>query len=207
MRKTWFLLLALFWLPALPLQAQTWMPVLANGVSDAIANRDAHAVYDPASNRLISFHGQCCSHQNDVWAEINANGIGSAQWVNVIPNGAPGSPPGRHNNTAVYDPGSNRLIVYGGCAGGCFPILNDVWVLTGANGLGGPPSWQQLFPGGPAPQGREGHSAVYDPTTNTMTDLSRARRELLPVRYSDRYMGVEECQRPGRDSDVAADRR
>lgn len=207
MRKTWFLLLALFWLPALPLQAQTWMPVLANGVSDAIANRDAHAVYDPASNRLISFHGQCCSHQNDVWAEINANGIGSAQWVNVIPNGAPGSPPGRHNNTAVYDPGSNRLIVYGGCGGGCFPILNDVWVLTGANGLGGPPSWQQLFPRGPAPQARQGHSAVYDPTTNTVTDLWRARRELLPVRYSDRYMGVEECQRPGRDSDVAADRR
>ena len=170
MRKTWFLMLALFWLAALPLLAQSWIPIPASGISDATANRDAHAAYDPTSNRLISFHGQCCLHQTDVWVETNANGVGgTAQWVNLIPNGAPGSPPGRHNNSAVYDPVNNRLIIYGGCGGGCFPILNDVWVLINANGVGGTPSWQQLFPSGQAPLARQGHSAIYDPATNTVT--------------------------------------
>ena len=53
------------------------------------------------------------------------------------------------------------------------PDLTDVWVLTNANGLGGPPAWVPLSPtGGPPPgasfPGREFTSAIYDGVTNRM---------------------------------------
>ena len=67
-----------------------------------------------------------------------------------------------------YDPNSNTLIVFGGsnCSG---QFLNDVWVLSNANGIGGTPTWSQLAPSGTSPQPRESGSAVYDPTHNVLT--------------------------------------
>lgn len=93
-------------------------------------------------------------------------------WTQRFPTGGP--PTGRSNNagreysTAVYDPVTNRLIVFGGAI--CDPCthLNDVWVLTNANGLGGTSEWQQLFPAGGPPDGRTAHSAVYDSAGNRM---------------------------------------
>jgi hypothetical protein len=46
--------------------------------------------------------------------------------------------------------------------------LSDAWVLTNANGLGGAPTWIQLGPFSPFAQARTAHSAVYDPSANTM---------------------------------------
>src|SRR5204863_9930190 len=68
--------------------------------------------------------------------------------------------------TAVYEPPANQLIVYGGCGGSCSPALPDVFVLTNANGLGGTPVWSQSSPTSSIP--RDNHTAVYDPTTNSM---------------------------------------
>jgi Galactose oxidase, central domain len=70
-----------------------------------------------------------------------------------------GSPPlARASASAVYTGTDNRLIVFGGHTG--FANLNDVWTLSNANGLGGPPSWAQLNPVGSLPVGRAGHTAV-----------------------------------------------
>src|SRR5581483_9103274 len=69
-------------------------------------------------------------------------------------------------HSAVYDVASNRMIVMGGRSGSV--QLNDVWVLSNANGLGGPPSWMQLLPGGTPPPPRGLHAAVYDAATNRM---------------------------------------
>ena len=45
-----------------------------------------------------------------------------------------------------------------------------MWVLTNANGLDGAPAWIPLPLGtATAPAGREGHTAVYDPASDTMT--------------------------------------
>ncbi len=73
---------------------------------------------------------------------------------------------------------NNRMIIYGGCLGGCPPIQNNVWVLSNANGCGPgstpsnclpvTPTWQQLPTPGATPPPREGHQAVYDPNTNSM---------------------------------------
>jgi len=48
--------------------------------------------------------------------------------------------------------------------------LNDVWVLTSANGLGGTGQWINLIANGAAdsPPARSGHSAVYDSVNNIM---------------------------------------
>jgi len=152
-----------------------WNYVSASGQNFTLFRAGGTSVYDPVSNEMILFGGtaldpaQGYPHLNDVWVLSNANGLGGpSTWTNLIANGAPGSPAGRHNHSAVYDSANNRMIIYGGCEGGCYPLGYDIWVLINANGQGGTPTWQQLSPSGNWPSGRQAHQAVYDPTTNSM---------------------------------------
>ena len=50
----------------------------------------------------------------------------------------------------------------------CDIPLNDTWVLSNANGLGGTPAWTELSPTGSLPSPRGYHNAVYDATSNRM---------------------------------------
>src|SRR5437879_5428382 len=72
-------------------------------------------------------------------------------------------PPARFRHSAVYDPVTNRMIIFGGTTandGGSF--LSDVWVLTNANGLNGNSSpWVQRTPIGGPPDGRSQNGAIY----------------------------------------------
>jgi hypothetical protein len=146
--------------------AQSTWTELSPGGSIPPARTGAPAVYDSVNNRMIVFGGRDASgaNLNDVRVLTNANGAGShpAQWIKLIPNGAAGSPPARSGHSAVYDSVNNRLIVFGGCAGYCAPVLNDVWVLTNANGLGGTPAWNQLTPLGTPPPARANAAATFD---------------------------------------------
>jgi hypothetical protein len=116
----------------------------------------------------LGFTSPC---SNETWVLKNANSVsGTPAWTELFPTG--GAPPARLFHTAVYDPGSNRMIVFGG--NNCFSGLisddfNDVWVLTNANGLGGAPAWTQLTPAGTAPSRRAYQGAVYDAASNRMT--------------------------------------
>lgn len=105
---------------------------------------------------------------NDLWVLTNANGLGGkGEWINLIPNGTAGSPPARSGHSTVYDSTNNRVIIFGGCSASCAPVLNDVWVLTNGNGLGGTPAWTQLqLSGGPAP--RTNSAVGYDPAQNEL---------------------------------------
>jgi hypothetical protein len=128
------------------------------------------AVYDSATNRMVVFGGNnnaCVPLSNDVWVLQNANGWGGTPtWTQLFPTGGP--LPARAAHTAIYDAANNRMIVFAGCAvGGC--PSGDVWVLQNANGLGGTPTWTQLFPTGGPPPLRSSHTAVYDQATNRMT--------------------------------------
>ena len=61
------------------------------------------------------------------------------------------------------------MIVFGGnpTAGSCASGLNDLWVLSNANGLGGVPTWSALATtGGPSP--RRSQNANYDAANNIM---------------------------------------
>jgi hypothetical protein len=68
----------------------------------------------------------------DVWVLENANRMGgTATWVKLtVTASARLTPVARDTHTAVYDPGTNRMIVFGGGLN-----LVDAWALTDANGL------------------------------------------------------------------------
>lgn len=154
-----------------------WAPVGAMQLTFPLLRSGSTSVY-ATSNRLILFAGTSLDEPsgnprlNDVWVLTHANGMGgTGTWSQLNPGGA--LPQVRSQHSAVYDAANNRMIIYGGCgtvlaSGGCLPIQNNVWVLSHANGLGGTPTWTQLLPTGGPPPDRQGHQAVYDPTTNSM---------------------------------------
>jgi hypothetical protein len=143
-----------------------WMQLSPSGGPPAARSR-LTGVYDPGSNTLMIFGGDCNNVPfSDVWVLSNANGVsGTPTWTPLSP--APG-PTARDSFGLVYDPGTNELILFGGYndAGTTY---NDVWVLSNANGTGGTPVWTQLSPIGPGPTPRNSLSATYDRSTNTMT--------------------------------------
>jgi hypothetical protein len=126
------------------------------------------AVYDSLNNIMVVFGGlgmvgttSTCQPTNAVWALSHANGTGGTpKWSNLIPQDATGSPANRLNHAAVYQPSSNTItssntmIIFGGSDINRM-FLGDTWVLSHANGLGGPPVWKQLTNlTGPAPSAR-----------------------------------------------------
>jgi Galactose oxidase, central domain len=179
MKRNSFLLM---WLIAAALLV-TMMPLPLSGQSDYSSpqwiavnpeapervERTFHSgVYSPSTNRLIVFGGSVLGTTlRDLWVLTNANGLGGTpQWIKLSTAGS--WPPARSRHTAVYDPGTDRMIIFGGCTSFCTPALNDVWVLKHASGATGPPAWQQLFPSGTWPTEREVATAVYDPASNSM---------------------------------------
>jgi hypothetical protein len=110
------------------------------------------AVYVEATNEMVVFGGVAAGgvRLNDLWYLANANGTeaGPPSWRQEIPGGVP--PVVRNNHTAVYDPQSDRMIVFGGYTfqGGSGELLGDVWILTGVSQGGG--DWYQLNPPGEA---------------------------------------------------------
>jgi len=150
--------------------AQTWTQLAPTG-TPPVARGGVTGVYDSVNNLMIVFGGRNAggNNLNDVWVLTNASGAGPnpSRWVNLIPNGAAGSPPARSGHSAVYDSTNNRMIIFGGCSANCAPALNDVWVLANANGIGGTPAWTQLSPGA-GPAARTNAAAVYDPAANEL---------------------------------------
>ncbi len=136
------------------------------------ARTGASAAFDSGNSALIIFgggEGSSSPCQSDTWVLSNTNGIYDVPaWSQLDPGGT--LPAARISHSAVYDPGSNRMIVFGGsdCSSEGAQFYNDVWVLTNANGLSGPPNWVQLTFSGPVPSARGNHTAVYDPASNTM---------------------------------------
>jgi hypothetical protein len=126
------------------------------------------AVYDPNTNSMIVYGGQNCSSTtfSDVWVLSHANGLGGTPaWTQLSPSG--GGPGARAlGPSAIYDSANNKLVVFGGSSGGT--VMNDVWVLSNANGTGGTPSWAQLSISGSAPSARAGNTAIFDPGSDRM---------------------------------------
>jgi RHS repeat-associated protein len=141
-----------------------WSPLSVDG--GPAGRRQATAAYDPQTNRLIvhgGCQGGCDTVLPDTWVLTSANGVGGLpQWIPL-----PDAPVGRTGHVAALDPGSGRMIVFGGSAGQGGPDLNDVWVLKDANGVG-TPAWEPLAPAGVPPQPRSGAAGAYDPASNLL---------------------------------------
>jgi hypothetical protein len=137
------------------------------------ARSNHSAVYDQGSGRMIIFAGQHVKNfpnESDVWWGIYSSGSTELNWLPAMPTGK--GPAARFGHSAVLDSGNNRMVVFGGGKGtnAPAPCLNDVWVLTNANGVSATtPVWTQQTPSGTPPSPRFAHTAVYDANTNNMT--------------------------------------
>lgn len=154
-------------LTAAPARADTWLETTPADPGPEARVGLAGNAYDPVTDRLIIFGGGTAAlpRPTDTWLLHDATAsTGTPMWEELVPSGDP--PLGRFNHTSVYAPSSNRLIVYGGCAGNCSPALSDTWVLSNANGEGGTPTWTMLSTSGA--DAREGHAAIYDDASNRM---------------------------------------
>lgn len=147
-----------------------WHRVETDGDRPA-ARADHRGGYDAERDRLIVHGGHNCVQTmfDDAWVLHNATGRrGVPQWHKLAIRN-PSDGPGRvRTHSAVYDPGTNRLIIFGG-SNGFDAVYNRVWLLTNANGEGGDSEWLALkLRGGAQPAARAGHSAVFDAATNRM---------------------------------------
>lgn len=126
----------------------------------------ASMTYDPVGRRLIMFGGldrktgTCLS---DTWAYDPA----ANSWTKLDPRGP--TPPARAWNALVRDPGSGRLLMFGGMAGGevadlvAADQLDDTWAFDpDAN------TWTRLEPAGPVPDARYAYTMVHDPSSKRM---------------------------------------
>jgi len=116
--------------------------------------------FDVPNDRMLIFGGYDVTqnYTNDVW---QLNFTGPSNWTPVSAIGP--APQPRLYNTLITDPVRQRMVMFGGNNNVNFQ-MNDVWVLP----FSGPPQWTQIFPGGPLPPPRWGHSSVYDPVRDEM---------------------------------------
>ncbi len=142
----------------------TWSRVKTLGTPPS-ARAGHTAIYDPVRDRVLVFGGYVSGlYGNDVWS---LSLTGPPTWSQLSPSGAP--PLGRASHTAIYDPGQDRMIVFGGVYQTGNPTyakvwLGDVWALT----LGGSTAWTELSPSGVPPHARSDHTALYDAAGNRM---------------------------------------
>jgi len=136
----------------LPLQGTPSWVSQSTGPTLPIARLFATAIYDPVRRRMIVFGGEGGPSFNDTWALD----LATMTWSQIVPNGT--LPSERFGHTAIYDPVTDEMVIYGGAA-------DDVWALS----LGANPSWRQLVvTAGPSPGGRTYHTAIYDSHENRM---------------------------------------
>lgn len=92
--------------------------------------REYHnAVYDTRDGRVVVFGGVGLDNyvRNDVWLLDGAGTLQTMQWLAYATQSS-SRPKARSGAAAVYVPGSNLLLVYGGNSGNN-TLENDVWVL------------------------------------------------------------------------------
>lgn len=124
--------------------------------SGSPSERTGHTmIYDHLRDRAVVFGGSAGSTPfNDVWAFSLG---GAAGWTQLAPSGT--GPAGRWGSRAIYHPGRDAMIVYGGDTSPTNNPFSDVWSLS----LGGGTSWSELSPSPPPPALRKWAAAAFDP--------------------------------------------
>lgn len=171
----------------------TWTRRTPVGTGPRSGGGSQSTAYDAATDTLIVFGGSdplspCCVHSNDTWILKNASGVGGTPtWEKLQPNAPSGLPQARVAHSAVYDPATNRMIVFGGGQGDGFafnPLFDDVWILYCANNLAcapDEPKWRQVAQISPRPARREGHGAFYRETTKEMFVFGGGNNGIMSV--------------------------
>jgi len=160
------------------LGGQQWLAACPAGVGPG-PRSGAATGYDGANDRLILYGGETASGpaDTDLYVLAHASAAGGAPaWERYATSGGPG--PLAHAAFG-YDPASNRLIVFGGCAGTCATPSGETWVLANANGLGGAPAWTRVTANGP--EARFGPAAAFDAAFNRLFVHGGAAGEAGPT--------------------------
>ena len=112
----------------------------------------ASAFFDAANGRMLVFGGQGSTGPlNDTWT-LPLNG--GLAWAQLTPAGTP--PAARSGHTAVFDPATDRMLVFGGGdASGAFSDVSELALESGSE-------WSPLIDPGNVPTPRNAHSAVFD---------------------------------------------
>jgi N-acetylneuraminic acid mutarotase len=134
---------------AFDLASKSWTKVATT--SGPSARDYAQMVYDPAGGNIILFGGSDASEdRNDLWAfDVKAN-----TWTELKPSGI--LPQAREGHGMVYEPNTNRVLVFGGLSDDSGELLNDLWAYDlVAN------TWTLLNPSGSLPAERELASMAY----------------------------------------------
>lgn len=111
------------------------------------------AIYDSLGDRMIVYGGSYrTTMTSDVWAYALD---GTNRWTLLIEKGRG---PEATSHTAVWDPKTRSMYVFGGYNAQIGPASNQVWALR----LDGTPRWERLLPAGELPAPRYDHVAVWD---------------------------------------------
>jgi N-acetylneuraminic acid mutarotase len=137
--------------------ANSWTELKPSGAVPP-ARYGAVMTYDATTRRLILFGG-CVDVEdgpvlNDTWAYDPA----ANTWAELKPAGTLPSTRGVH--AMVYDPSTQRLIMFGGMDENTGSSINDTWAYDPTAD-----TWTELSPSRPVPPARNSHAMVYDPST------------------------------------------
>ena len=132
--------------------APAWSQITTTGTGPAA--RSAHAaVFDAINDRLVVFAGLDGAGQPSAGVWTLSLGA-TPTWSSVTVAGTP--PSARYGASGTYDRLRRRALFFGGGVGA--PNTNETWALS----LEGTPTWT-LLPSTNSPQGRQFHTAAYDP--------------------------------------------
>ncbi|MBI1796522.1 MAG: hypothetical protein HY076_08035 [Candidatus Eisenbacteria bacterium] len=129
---------------------------LAPGGATFPGREDHSAAYDPVRDRVIVFGGQAGNSLNDVW-ELRLSP--ALEWHPIFPGGV--GPNGRSQQSMIYDPDHDRMIVFGGADQS---FHSDLWALWLSGGTG----WARLWSTNVGPSNRLLHTAVWDAARHRM---------------------------------------
>jgi hypothetical protein len=146
---------------AFDLDQETWTELKANDRS-AMAPRPRYgqsAVLDAQGRVLISHGFSDQGRFDDTWAFD----IAAARWINLTPTSG-AKPLKRCLHALIYEPTSDRMILFGGCSSGFGPCpQGDLWAFDLKT-----TTWTELTPGGVTPAARSNTSLVYEAATRSL---------------------------------------
>jgi N-acetylneuraminic acid mutarotase len=135
-----------------------WTPLEPPG--ERPAGRVRHsAVWDSTQNRMLVFGGYSGlegGYTSELWAYRPTENT----WTEIQTEGPEPPPRGRHG--AVWDPGGQQMLVFGGYVGGV-DFLGDLWRYRPSTN-----EWARVAPGRVAPGARADLGMVWDPTAGQL---------------------------------------
>lgn len=153
--------------------------ILGTSSGGPTARQHHTAVYDSLHRRMVVYGGENAGFQTPEVMALSLPSAGLPAWSTFPLAG--GGPLARTRHSAVYDPGGQRMIVFGGSdndLGDGSVYAQDVWSLDLSDIT--PLAWTPLTPAGGPPFFRDGHVAAWDSVNNVMIVFGGADDSATP---------------------------